>query len=205
MARTVSFYLMRHPKHVNDVVTEEGEAQIRAAAQKLFGPLGKFDRMFATEKSRAQRTAEVALNAISQFIGMPDEEGEIVVDPSFGFQYVEDEMDHDHPFPPVVKEIERRRAGGQFVSVHDVLTELWPPAMVIRHVLRTTMQHWAERLCWTGGNTKVLVGNHASNVYATLTPKETDGYPPNCSVMVYEYTVSDEGQAALTASKLLVP
>lgn len=214
MPRTVTFLLMRHPEHKDDVVTPEGEEQILRAADEWRWKFGKIHYAFCTEKKRAKRTAEVALEGFDQ-PGDP-----VHMDPCFGFQYIEDEMNMGYPFAQVVREVESLRARGLFVSAQLMFEELWPPARIIRHVLRATMKHWAEMLANPDvasalelsergypvpDQVTVLVGNHASNVYAALEPDKMDGYPPFCSICRYDYVVNDDGAASLQASELLVP
>ncbi len=208
--RKVSFFLMRHPEHDNDLVAEKGILQIQTAAKKLLGPFTPFVYAFCTEKMRARTTAREALLAIDPHfrVVLIDEE------PDFGFQYIEDEVGSQYPWEKAIREIAERRAAGKFVSVRDVIIDLWPPALVIRHVLRVTMKGYAEGLTEhlyrnlrnsAPNQINVLVGNHASNVYATLTPDTTDGYPPYCSIAVYNWEVNDQGKAFLVSSDLLIP
>lgn len=198
--RKVTFLLMRHPKHGNDVVGPEGKAQIESAARKFLPWFGTIDHVFATEKRRAQDTATIALEAVYEHPPTT-----LRVEPDLGFQYVEDEMSVRYPFPEAVNKLTTLRQAGQFVSVKKMCEEIWPPGMVIRHVMRATLKQWAERLARTGETVTVFVGNHATNVYATLTPDETDGYPDNCSIARYDWEVDDHGVALLTLFELLVP
>jgi broad specificity phosphatase PhoE len=201
MANQVRFFLMRHPKHTNDVVGPEGVAQIEAATRELIEPLvgGQIHYAYATEKQRAKQTARVVLETLGMCVP-------VVVDPHLGFQYIEDEWPK-YDFTPAVEEINKRRSDGQFVSVHDMVHELWIPAMVVRHVLRATMAKLVERHRLSFPEAKcinVLIGNHASNVLACPYPRAVDGYPPNCSVAMYTYGVSSLG-ATMEDFQLLIP
>lgn len=196
---------MRHPVHDNDVVTEEGIKQIWVAAESLLFPRAPFHYVFCTEKQRTRTTVSEVLKAVAQ----TDMCGSIYEEPDFGFQYLADEVDADYPWYQTVEIVTARRAAGLFVSVQDIMEVIYPPARVIRHVLRATMKHYAmwlhQRTSCAQKRISVLVGNHASHVYATLTPRETDGYPPNCSVADYDWEVDDRGKAFLVSSKLLIP
>lgn len=196
----VSFFLMRHPKHVDDVVTAEGEAQIVAAAKKHLSQVAPFRLAFCTEKKRARRTAELALEAIGQY----ELANRVKEERDLGFQYAEDEMEEKHPFSPAVDKIVDLRKAGQFVSVKRVCEEIWPPGMVIRHTMRATLRQLAKRLADPGQTVRVLVGNHGTNVYATPNPAETDGYPPNCAIARYDWVVDESGEASLESFELLL-
>lgn len=195
----VTFLLMRHPKHVNDVVGPEGEEQIRAAARKHLLPYAEHPiYAFCTEKQRARQTAHVALEAIGRILHIPEET-------DFGFQYVEAETEVQYPWDKALEKVAALRQAGQFVSVKQMCDEIWPPGMVIRHVLRATMKQYAQRLAWPGDEIVILVGNHATNVYATPNPETTDGYPDYCSIARYDWEVNGRGVATLKFFSFLAP
>lgn len=206
----VTFLLMRHPEHEDDVVTPDGKTQIEAAAKEMLSQFGPIHYALSTEKNRAKQTVEVALATLGQ--SCPPEL--IIEDPFLGDDYLEDWFDKKYPWDGALDDkIEAERAAGRPVTVRRMCEEFWPPTTVIRHTLQTSLSHWAERLTNPAirEHNIVLVGNHASNVYATLTPEETDGYPPYCSVAVYRYEVKPVRtpfaykSTALVSSELLIP
>lgn len=207
--REVTFLLMRHPKHKNDVVTPEGEAKIKAAAQELLPQFGPIHHIMSTETNRAKQTVKVALAAL----GQPCRPELIIEDPSLGFDYLEDWINKKYPCDDALDDrIEAEQTAGRPVTVQRMCEEFWPPAMIIRHTLRVSLRHWAEKLVsLRNSDHTVLVGNHDSNVYATLTPKETDGCPPYCSIAVYKYEIKlvraafAYNSATLVSSDLLIP
>ncbi len=197
------FLVMRHPPHKDNVIDAAGESAVRAAAKQLKLRFPRIHRALCTELPRSRRTAEICLDTY-ELKGL-----QITEDQYLGYVYAEAETRDTYPFTKAIETINNRRAHQGFVCVADLLQEIWPPAFAVRHTLRATMKHWAERIINSCGHdsngTNVLVGNHASNVYGALDTIKTDGYPPNCSTMVYTYEVDEDKIATLKASELILP
>lgn len=201
MSSFVRFILMRHPEHIQGVIGQEGEERIRRAVKELdfVHRFGCVHYTFCTDVPRARRTAEVVLKVL----GHQDPQ-QICEDRNFGFGYLESETEAKHPWRAAEEKIKALQQQG-LVTVQDLIDGMWPPALTIRHVLRATMERRAEELNPPIGQiVNVLVGNHGINVLATPTPTKTNGYPPFCSVAVYEYRL-DDGQAHLKGFELLTP
>lgn len=213
MKRTVRWLLVRHGAHKDGHLTEEGKRQVRESVSRHLTGVDP-DYAFSSELERALETVTVTVGTLGTQKAPAER---VVMDPGFGFAFPERVLLPDFPYAEANRRVQAAEATGMKVSVYDIFTTYWPPALMIGGMLYATMRSWSARIALERACAEVsarrdrpevdecvcLAGTHGSMVYATLNPKATSGNPGYGEIMEYVFEVDEDGDAKLVSSKLL--
>jgi broad specificity phosphatase PhoE len=196
----VNIYLIRHPEHLDNVLTDLGKEQIRESANRLLSSIG-FDIAIHSEVPRALRTVNLVLETLKQ-TSVP------VLQRELGFDWAI----ADSELPPYAESggrpdyeaareaiVAKRGADPRRHLVSDWF-ELCPRMLALRGSVRTTLLDVAREL---NRDANILAGSHSpTGDLAVIQPRKTFCLGL-ADVMKYVVEVNTSGRPQLVASENL--